>query len=82
MTTLMSNIVVQPQKINGLRFGQLLVNALEHSGNLQVFQVPQDINSDRDNRVKEYLVTGTDLFYIENDELEAIIQQYLQDRAG
>lgn len=62
-----------PQKnIYKLRFGQLLFNALEHA-NIWY----------RENYGNEvYIGQNKDIFYIENDKLEKIIQDFLEFYIG
>ena len=72
-----SNRIVPEEKIKGERLGQLLINALITAGHLQLFAPPHDPNEDHYNGIPEYLVIGKDLFQLENDELEEIVQDYL-----
>jgi len=61
-------------KTKGLRFGQLLVIALEVSRHLRSEEW-EDI--DDDSTEQAYVITGKDLFYLENDELEKILNDYV-----
>lgn len=61
--------IIPKDKIEGMRFGQLLVNVLAKNGHMSW-------QTDGKGGLK-YEVTGRDLFYLENDDLEKMIQDYL-----
>lgn len=63
--------IIPARRINDLRFGQLLINAL----------IDQNYISneyDMKTNLMKYVVTGKDLFYMENNEIELIIDNYLR----
>ena len=60
------------------RFGQILVNALCAAGYLKQISVPSDVNDESYGEKEAYLVTGEDLYYLENDKLEEILQDFLK----
>ena len=64
--------IIPKNKIKGLRFGQLLINALLRAKHIQQFS--------GDNIQPSYIVKDIDPFYIENDELEEIIQEFLNEK--
>jgi hypothetical protein len=70
--------IIPEEKISDLRFGQLLILALDRSGQLKQISVPSDVNDEKYGEGVAYRVTGTDLFYLENDKLEEILQDYLK----
>lgn len=65
--------IIPEQKIEQLRFGQLLINALVWGGYLKPV-VTADSYS--------YAVSKLDPFYIENDDLEIIVQNFLAEHAS
>lgn len=72
--------IIPGDKVDGLRFGQLLINALCKSGHLEQVNIPtDDINDEKYGRTDiAYVVRGTDLFYLENDKLEELLQDFLK----
>lgn len=68
--------IIPKDKIEGLRFGQLLVAALTKSGHWRQEELPYD----EYNYDVIYKVLHKDLFYLENDELEKIIQDFLEEQ--
>jgi hypothetical protein len=71
--------IIPQDRIKGLRFGQLLLAALMDGGYLKQIPVPTgDINDEKYGITDmAYLVSGVDLFYLENEQLEEILQNFL-----
>jgi hypothetical protein len=69
-----SSRVIPHNKIEEMRFFQLLVAALRTNGNLEFRVLPPDENGVEE---RAYVVTGVDPFFLENDELEKILQKFL-----
>lgn len=78
--------IVPKEKTEGLRLGQLLICALEDAGHLRQSSVtvasgfrvdPNNVEHSMLDQNICYEVVGVDLFYLENDELEEILQKFL-----
>ena len=77
----MATRIIPKANIEGLRFGQLLINALDMSGHLEPIVIPRDINDEKFGEGDvAYVVKGVDLFYLKNDKLETILQDFLKNQ--
>jgi hypothetical protein len=70
----MDTITLPQEKINGQRFGQLIFNAI--AGHMGYENGKKKITAVEEAEINE-AVAGK-LYYLENDELESIITDYLE----
>lgn len=78
----MPNRIIPKDKIEDLRFGQLLINALQQYGYLDHRKISHNVmDEEYADADMAYAVVGTDLFFVENDELETILQRFLAEHS-
>jgi hypothetical protein len=65
--------IIPKKKIKDLRFGQLLVNAFVKGGYIA------DLTGKTSDNIGTVYIDSTKLFYIENDELNKILLEYIDD---